>query len=234
MKMIALAAMGLALSLATVSEGRAQTILQRLERRIRQRVATPPQETDPRQSDPRQPTEADRPEQADQTQTGAPSGYVGMLVDDKQDRGRGVRVLEIRPRGPADRAGFRQQDLITRVEGARISDMADMADVLQLFGPGDQITFDVLRDGKQVALKVTLGRRPLPEEAEPVPPPPVAERPPVVPAPVVDPPAAGDGPVLAPPTEPAVREPSQIDRLQQRIDRLERRVAELEEAIKGK
>lgn len=220
MKTMLLTAIGLSLGLVTAPEATAQTILQRLERRIRQRAdATPPQH------DPREPTAATRPEQPE---VEAESGYIGLLVDDKQDRGRGVRVLEIRPAGPADLAGFRPRDVITRVEGARVSDLADLADVLRLFKPGDQVDFDVLRDGKQLALQVTVGRRPPPQlEAEPTPRPPVAEAPPVAPSAAVD----QAGPALTRPTVPRAEPAATIEQLQQRIDQLERRVVELEKAI---
>ena len=75
-----------------------QSALQRLEEMIRQPKAASG-------TAPAKPPESPAPPKAAATQP-APSpepGYLGVLADDKDDRGRGVRVLKVTPGGPADR-----------------------------------------------------------------------------------------------------------------------------------
>ena len=50
-------------------------------------------------------------------QAAGAQGYLGLVGDDRLERGRGIRVLETLPKGPAARAGLRAGDLIVRVEG---------------------------------------------------------------------------------------------------------------------
>jgi hypothetical protein len=89
---------------------------------------------------------------------GQKSGYLGLTADDANDRGRGVRVLAVRPGGPAAAAGLKPNDLITAIAGVRVRQMSDMADIMALFPAGDTVALDVQRDGKQQQMKVTLAQ----------------------------------------------------------------------------
>ncbi len=95
-------------------------------------------------------------------QTAGARGYLGATVDDRNDRGRGVRVLGIRPGGPADRAGLRPDNLIVSAGGARVRQMSDLTGVLDLLAPGDKVPIEVLRAGAALPQKgeVTLGQAP--------------------------------------------------------------------------
>lgn len=182
------------------------------------------------------------------------TGYLGAVADDTNDRGRGVRVIEVRPGSPAEKAGLRPQDLVTGVAGTRVRELADMASILSLFSPGDTIALDVRRGEQALQIKVTLGTRPgspaQPSVQVPQPPPALPE-PPGSPATVPPlPPPAGpalalpDSPEVAPPSRPAgdamphgpqsadVAELKQmLIQLQQRIEKLEARLAQLEKAL---
>ena len=199
-----------------------QPVLERLEQRIRDRLDRPA-------GDAAQGAAADRRQ-----------GYLGAVADDSKDRGRGVRILEIRPGGPAEKARLRRQDLVTGLAGVRIRQMADMADVLELHAPGDAVEFEVLRNGQTSKITVTLGHRPaVPPPAQrraadpfapPVDPPPPAA--PIQPSDPIEPPAEVPpvGPKLSDPTAPPSGD-ARIDQLQRRIEQLERRVAELERLV---
>jgi membrane-associated protease RseP (regulator of RpoE activity) len=205
-------------------QAQAPPVLERLEQKIRNRIEQP--------AEPAQATAenapADRPAAKAGSETDGQPGYVGIIADDAQDRGRGVRVLEVRPDGPADKAGLRKQDLITAVAGARVRQMTDMADVLMLYPAGEPVVFDVLRGEKPVQVKVTLGRRSSPWGKLPI-------RPPELPIPPTK--APGAEPLLAGPRldeQPpaAAAEPaSEIELLRRRVEQLEHRVAELERAL---
>jgi len=246
-----LMSLGIGLVLGSLSTARAQPILERLEERIRSRVEGAHEATDP--SLPRDieqpPAEANVPGDPAPALEVREAGYLGLVADDQGEENRGVRVLEVRAGGPAEKAGFAKQDLITSVAGIRVRSLTDMADVMELFPPGKTVAFEVVRGETPQRLSATLGRRP---DTPAAPPQAVtAERPPKLPQPRVDvppepappagplpgePPAEGgvgppsvEQPVIEPPPAGPERPPT-IEELLRRIEALERRVAELEQA----
>jgi hypothetical protein len=182
------------------------------------------------------------------------TGWLGIKFEDQNDRGRGVRVVEVRPNSPAAAAGIKIDDLITSIAGVRIRQMSDMGEVLGLYSPGNTIDIDVLRDNKQQQFKVTLGVHPAPAVpaapiagSAPAPAPKtaakgsqpggaLAKQTPVPPPPELleEPPVAGPQLVPAAPVERSVKRPtdeqSQMQELLQRINQLESRVQKLEQA----
>lgn len=68
------------------------------------------------------------------------------------------RVGGVAPASPAAAAGFRAGDLITRINGSRISDFRDIREFVAL-RTGTPIRFDVQRAGHDVALVATPVRR---------------------------------------------------------------------------
>jgi membrane-associated protease RseP (regulator of RpoE activity) len=218
-----LAGAALASGLLWPGAARAQTALERVESRLREQMqegakapaANPPQ--------PQPPTAA--------APAGA-RGWLGVVADDEQDRGRGVRVLEVAPEGPAAKAGFRAQDLITSVGGIRVRQMSELADMLEMYKPGDMVAFEVQRAGRSEKLQATLGQRPAAQPAAspttPAPQLPAAEpksAPPLL-LPAQTPSAP---PPAAMPTAPT-DDRSRLEALERRIQQLEERVNELERA----
>jgi hypothetical protein len=181
----------------------------------------------------------------------APGGerpYLGAVVDEQNDRGKGVRVLVVRPGGPADRGGLRAQDLIVGAAGARVRQLSDLTAVINASSPGGKVALEVLRGTRPQRLEVTLGAQ-IPAVAAEAPaeaiPPPAAERgsgaatgpslsmPGVPPPPPAAPPVAPPQ-VPTPPSEiggPPMSDSARIEQLQRRVDTLERRVQELERAL---
>ena len=158
--------------------------------------------------------------------------YLGAVADDKTDRGRGVRVLTVRPGGPAEQAGLRPQDLITGAASTRVRQMSDLTAVLELFSPGDKVPLELIRDGQPQRVDVTLGRFPGAAETTPAPPGAIPSTP-AVPGPgtFITVPADGPNPppgaLIAAPTSDSAR----IEQLLRRIEQLEQRVQELEKAV---
>jgi len=75
-------------------------------------------------------------------------------------RPRGAEVQEVIPGSPAEGAGLRVGDLIREVDGRPVSPSRPLADVLSAYRPGDRVVLTVEREGREIAIPVTLGRRP--------------------------------------------------------------------------
>jgi hypothetical protein len=151
----------------------------------------------------------------------SPSGerpYLGAFVDDRNDRGRGVRVLDVRPDGPSARAGLLAKDLIVSASGVRGRQMADLSAIVDAMSPGDTLSVEITRNGQTKKVDVVLGHRVAPASPEGVPPP-------VGKLPVGTP--SAPGPDLTAP----LGANAQVDQLQRRVEQLERRVEALERAL---
>lgn len=60
------------------------------------------------------------------------------------------------PGGPADKAGIKNNDIIVKVNDTEINDRRGLAGLLAEFTPGDTVTLTILREGKQMEIKVKL------------------------------------------------------------------------------
>jgi S1-C subfamily serine protease len=61
---------------------------------------------------------------------------------------------------PADLAGIKTGDIITKVEGQAIDPLHRLEDVLMQYTPGRTVSIEVYRAGGYLTLEVTLGTRP--------------------------------------------------------------------------
>lgn len=60
---------------------------------------------------------------------------------------------------PAHKAGLKEHDIITKVEGTELDEKSDLMDLLQQHKVGDTVTLTYLRDGKEGECQVTLEER---------------------------------------------------------------------------
>jgi putative serine protease PepD len=72
----------------------------------------------------------------------------------------GAVVTAITPGSPADRAGVKVHDVITKVNDQAIDDQHPLKDVLRQYAPGTNVSVAVYRGGKTQTLHVTLGTHP--------------------------------------------------------------------------
>jgi serine protease Do len=63
------------------------------------------------------------------------------------------------PDSPADKAGIKENDIITHVDGKVMAENADLTDILQERSVGDTVELTVLRKDETHKLKVTLKER---------------------------------------------------------------------------
>jgi serine protease Do len=57
---------------------------------------------------------------------------------------------------PADKAGLKSKDIITKVGGIEVGDRGGVSSLVGEYAPGDTIELEILRNGKTMKVKVTL------------------------------------------------------------------------------
>src|SRR3569623_1380111 len=144
--------------------------------------------------------------------TSTEPGFLGMVVDDRQENGTGVRVLDCMPGGPAASSGLKAGDLITSVAGKPIRSMTEFATSLVGSMVGTALAIDVTRSTGPVSLVVTMGRRP-------------PDAPGAAPSTATQPPAKTQPPAVIEARNP---EQARFEALEQRVAELGRRIAALE------
>lgn len=61
------------------------------------------------------------------------------------------------PDTPASKADLRGGDIVLKVDGKEVNKDNLLADILNTYSPDDTVSFEILRDGKNQTIKVTLG-----------------------------------------------------------------------------
>jgi serine protease Do len=87
--------------------------------------------------------------------------YLGMHVD---GRGDGIRVTQVSPNTPAERAGIQTDDVILKFAGAEVASRAELIDELWTTEPGQRVEVEVKRGEETLKLRIVVGgvARPLP------------------------------------------------------------------------
>lgn len=67
-----------------------------------------------------------------------------------------LRVTEVAPNGPADKAGLIIDDCIVGLNGKPFSDVMEFQGNARYFRPGQTITLNVMRANKPLAISITL------------------------------------------------------------------------------
>jgi serine protease DegQ len=73
---------------------------------------------------------------------------------------RGALITEVFRGTPADRGGMKVGDVLVAVDGQAVTDSATMLNLIAALTPGSQATLRVMRETKEIDLKVTVGKRP--------------------------------------------------------------------------
>ncbi len=100
----------------------------------------------------------------------AEPGYLGAELDDSQEGGRGIRVLQVVAGSPAEAAGLVAGDLITGANREPVRNLETLAGILAQVPPGNTVSFDVLRQhpvrgAETHKVQATLGLRPSDEQS---------------------------------------------------------------------
>ena len=71
----------------------------------------------------------------------------------------GVLVGNVKPGGPADRAGMKKEDVIVEIDGAAVKSGDHLIDIVAASAVGSSVPMVVLRDGERVTLDVEIEDR---------------------------------------------------------------------------
>ncbi len=86
-------------------------------------------------------------------------GYLGVQVRKSLDL-PGIIVVETVADGPAAKAGLKAEDVITKIDGKEINDLVAFVQAIRKAKPGDMLTLTVERSGRDMTVKVTVGKWP--------------------------------------------------------------------------
>lgn len=72
---------------------------------------------------------------------------------------KGARITDVVDESPAEKAGLKKGDIITKVGDKKIDDPSSLAEVVGNNKPNTEVEITYLRDGKEQKVKVKLGER---------------------------------------------------------------------------
>lgn len=80
----------------------------------------------------------------------------GIMVPENVDNG--VAVVKVESNSPADKAGLKKGDIITKLAGKETKSLAEFRYELYKHSPNDSVEVTYIRDGKEQKTKLTLGK----------------------------------------------------------------------------
>ncbi|APW60029.1 M20/M25/M40 family metallo-hydrolase [Paludisphaera borealis] len=98
------------------------------------------------------------PKRTAQSASTSMSVTMGVMPDYADESKAGMKLSDVREGGPAAKAGIKGGDTITSIGGKPISTIYDYMESLGRYKPGDHVDVVVKRDGKDVTIKVDLGK----------------------------------------------------------------------------
>ncbi|MGZ4675846.1 MAG: PDZ domain-containing protein [Acidimicrobiia bacterium] len=90
-----------------------------------------------------------------------PSTTSGMLLGvaaADSSNPAGAEIVRVVTPSPASRAGIRRGDVVTAVDGTKITDAASLTQAVRSHSAGDELTIDYTRNGSSTTVHVTLAR----------------------------------------------------------------------------
>jgi photosystem II stability/assembly factor-like uncharacterized protein len=87
------------------------------------------------------------------------TGYVGLQGEDPRE-GRGAEITDVVADGPADKAGLKPGDVVTRVGDKAVTSYQDLLATLRGHNADDKVKVRLLRNKEEKEIEVTFGPRP--------------------------------------------------------------------------
>ena len=94
------------------------------------------------------------------------AGYLGVHIQDLTEQlgghfkikdGKGVLVSEVVEDSPAEKAGLKAGDVITKVDDKKVASASELSEAVRSYEPESKVTVSVVRDGKTKKLNAKLG-----------------------------------------------------------------------------
>lgn len=96
-------------------------------------------------------------------------GWLGVMIQDVNEDlaksfggtvGGGALISEVTDGSPAKKNGLLQGDIVTAINGERVTDVGDLRNRIAMTSPNTELKLQILRDGKEKELVVTVGEQP--------------------------------------------------------------------------
>lgn len=85
-------------------------------------------------------------------------GRLGIRAQDTED-GKGVKVLDVDEESPADKAGIKENDIITEFDGKDIDSADKLADVARAAKDKSSMTVKLTRDGRSQTVEIKIPKK---------------------------------------------------------------------------
>ncbi|MDR2553893.1 MAG: DegQ family serine endoprotease [Fibromonadaceae bacterium] len=95
-------------------------------------------------------------------------GWLGVSIQDVSSNiakalnlkpAKGALISEVFENSPADKGGLKVGDVILTINGKGVEDANDLRNTVAMLRPGEKADFEILRDGKNMKLKVSIALR---------------------------------------------------------------------------
>jgi len=94
-------------------------------------------------------------------------GWLGVVIQEMTpeiaeslgiNTSKGALISEVSSPSPASEAGLRGKDIVTKFNGENIEDFSDLTRLVGATRPDSDVTLTIIRDGKEIDVKVKLGK----------------------------------------------------------------------------
>lgn len=84
-----------------------------------------------------------------------PAPKLGISAEDRAD-GNGVTVLEVKPGSPADKAGLKENDVVTKLNDEKTGSVEELQATLRELKPNEKTKLEYERSGRKMSTEVVL------------------------------------------------------------------------------
>ncbi len=88
---------------------------------------------------------------------GGNKAVLGIITEKKE--AAGATIVEVSGGSAAEKAGLKEGDVVTAINGKKISEPQDLYETIGAMEPGDKVTVTYKRNGKEAKANATLNRR---------------------------------------------------------------------------